>query len=424
MKQTSRGPAWIAAGVLALMIAFAAYLFFATSGSGGTRGSSASSAGDGRRAFALLLTRLGVRSEGWRQVPAALPRGHQLVWRADRGAKSDSKGLPPIGMHAPEHYAEFVLRGGTLVVEGESGLEFLRDALEFEEAAGLAISKIPGVGPRDVRIPSGEVLRVDADFAFDPIDANSLVREFAVVVGGEGKSDLPLAVEIPIGAGRAIVMADPEGFDNAHIGRVDNALFAVRLAEAAPPGARVLLDEYALGGWSAEGMLGVAMRPSLILFSLHALLVILLWSWLRAAPRAFPRDPEPLESFSPVLRARAQARLLERANHVESLAAAARGVAYDRIASRWRLPPRDLRGAADMFGGAAPSESDVVRLVREFHGERAAELGARAAELLRTRRVGRRAELDRLATDLVRLEADVGAIAALDRGERGAELGS
>ena len=60
-------------------------------------------------------------------------------------------------MHATEHYAAFVERGGTLIVEGVTGLAYLRDVLEIRGAEGLEITLLAGEGVRDVRLESGDL---------------------------------------------------------------------------------------------------------------------------------------------------------------------------------------------------------------------------------------------------------------------------
>ncbi len=424
MKRGSRVPA-VGAGAIVLLLVFAA-LFMQSSEREGSRiaGSIGSAQDRGRRALALLLGRVGLRAEGWRQVPAALPPGANVVWMADgdaveRARASGSKhALPQVGMHAPEHYAAFVERGGTLIVEGNDGLEFLRETLEFEPAEGLAITTLDGDGPRSVRLRSGETLSLDVNLAFEALDPGSAAREIAVVVDEAGVVDLALAIEIPIGAGRAIAVADSHLFENQSVGELDHALFAVRLAEEAPPGARVLLDEYSLGLWQQGGPLDVATRPALALFTLNALLGVLVWTWMRAAPRAFPRDPEPLESFSPVLRARAQARLFERAGRVDLLVPAARAAVFARLAARLRLGKRHEGRES---GG--PTEADVTRLADALGVAGGPDLAARARDALHRRRVSNRADFEQLARDLARIEEDVRAADAEGRGDRGPELG-
>lgn len=431
MNAKSNVKAWISGGVVLMLVVLPIVLTTGARSGSERAGSIGSTDPEGRRAFALLLGRTGVSAEGWRQVPAALPRGAHGVWHAQgdgrdtdfvemldedepevdessedetTGEESDSdtdskdSGLPSVGMHAPEHYTMFLESGGTLFVEGRSGIDFLRDDLELEDAAGLELAVLEDDGPRRIRLASGEVLEIDADLGFAPLDPSSSARDIAVVIDPDDAGEMPYAIEIPVGAGRVIVIADPRPLDNVAIGEFDHALLAVRLAEIVPPGGRLLFDEYALGLWQPEGMVSVAMRPNVVLATLHAVLLVLVWSWMRAMPRAFPRDPEPLDSFSPVLRARAQARMFERARRPEMLAPAARAAGFDRIARILRLPKR--RPNRD---GAGPTRLEVDRLAAAIGGEP----GERATELLATREIVTRSDLERLAQDLARLDADV-----------------
>lgn len=421
MSRATRIANRAAGGVLALMVVFVLFFQLGDREGSSVTGSIGSARNDGRRALALLFDRVDLRVEGWQNVPAALPRGRHVVWMPPASADGKNKRFSSVGMHAPEHYAEFVDRGGTLIVEGESGLTFVRDDLELEALEGLAIDATEDeVGvPRNVQLPDGEIVHVDSRSTFEPLDLDGLAREFALCVDDSGRGDRALVVEVPFGEGRVLIVADTALFENAHVGEHEHALLAVRLAEVAPPGARILMDEYSLGLWQREGPLGVASRPALALFSLHVLFALVVWTWLRAAPRAFPRDPEPLDSFSPVRRARAQARLFERAWHVELLVPAARAAVFDRVASRWKLGARratpdegrdaEKRDSEKREAGAiaGPSQSDVRRLAALLERVSGAELGARAVDLLYTRRVVTREDLERLTHDLARFEADV-----------------
>ncbi len=411
MTRSTRIANRVAGAVLVLMVAFVLFLQLGDRDGSAVPASIGSVRDDGRRALALLLDGVGLRVEAWRHVPAALPRGRHAVWMADGSVAGHETPFPSVGMHAPEHYSEFVDRGGTLIVEGQGGLAFVRDDLELEDLDGLEIDSLDvevGV-PKRVQLPDGEIVHVDAHSAFEPLDSYGLASEFALCVDESGRGDRALVVEVPVGEGRVLIVADTGLFENAHVGEHEHALLAVRLAEVAPPGARILMDEYSLGLWEPEGPLGVASRPTLVLFSLHVFVALLVWTWLRAAPRAFPRDPEPLDSFSPVRRARAQARLFERAGHSSLLAHAARAAVFDRVAARWKLGSnRAARGVKrEPAAIVGPSESDVRRLAAVLERASGTELGARAVEVLHTRRVANRADLERLTTDLARLEADV-----------------
>ncbi|MBL8862172.1 MAG: hypothetical protein JNK02_09180 [Planctomycetes bacterium] len=404
MSSAPRREGWIAGGVLAAILLLALFLQTGERAGASTPGSVGATQPDGRRALALVLARVGARPEAWRQVPAALPSGRHALWRADPAPRAPDaaplrKPPPGVGMHAPEHYATFLHGGGTLLVEGRSGLNFLRDVLELAAAASLELRELPDAGPRPVRLVSGERATVDVRTAFESLDPALSVRAIAVAEDPGGE-DQAFALEIPVGAGRAIAIADGRPFDNAAIGLHDHALLAVRLAESVPPGARVLHDEYALGLWEERGFVAAATRPAAILASLHALLLILVLAWRQGFPRAFPRDPEPLESFSPLLRARAQARFLERAGRLALLAPALQLAALDRLARALRLAARPRARAS---ANASPSAAEVERVARLLPDDLARE----ARRLLGPAETGSRAALEALAVGLDRLEAQV-----------------
>lgn len=412
-------PAWIGGGVLVALIALAFALQLAARAPVGVTGSVSSARDDGRRAAALLLARLGLRAEAWREGPGRLPAGAHAVWRATRAERPhvESRDLdwaqvrpappPAVGLHAPEHLGAFVARGGTVVVEGQDGLAHVRDVLGFEHAVGLEIAPLELADRGRARLATGERLRVAAESAFEPLDPAQAARELAVIETRSG--DLPLVVEIPHGAGRALAIADGFLFDNGAIADAEHGLLLVRIAEEMAPGARILFDEHALGLWEPEGLGGVATRPSLLLLTLHLAAIGLAAAWLRAWPRAFPRDPEPLETFSPLRRARALARLAERARRVEVLVPAARAASLARVARARRLRvPRPSRDDGGL------SRAEVEACARALP----ADLAARAVELYAQRPVATRVEFERLAGDLERFESD-----ASGGGDRRADRG-
>jgi hypothetical protein len=397
VKRFPFGPA---AGLLVLALVVVVALFGGTSARPGSEfeGSIDSAAPGGRRALALVARRLAFPAEGWRNVPAALPRGPHALLLArpperERIFPEPGPRTERVGMHDLEHYAEFVRAGGTIVAAGEEGLAFVVEELALEESFGLELEPCDGSGPTEVLLATGERLRVHVPRAFAPLDASFAARPWASLATPLGE-ERAFAVEVPEGAGRVLLLADGAFLDNARLGADDHPVLAVRLLEHALRGGRLLLDEYALGLWTPDGALDVATRPELFLFTLHALALALLWGWMRAAPRAFPRDPEPLDAFSPLLRARAQARLCERARQFELLAAPLREAALARLCRRARLRQRP----------GLPAEAQLARLAPAL-GE---EVAARERELL-ARPVRSRAALARLAADAAALAREGGA---------------
>ncbi len=411
--------AWLGGLILGAIVLLALFTQLGPRPGAALRGSIGSVEPEGRRALALLFDRLGLGAEGWRQVPAALPPGAHVVWLARppgrdvfRRDEPDEPSENRVGIHALEHYAAFVRQGGTLVVAGEDGLCFLRDDLGFAAAEELEIES-HGEELRDALLSTGEVVSVRASHAFARLDPGGQAREIATFVPEGSAAQAPFAVELPEGAGRAIVLAEGEFLDNARIGLADHALFAARVCETASRGGRLLLDEYALGLWTSGTAFTVARSPQMLLVSLHALALVLLWAWMHGVPRAFPRDPEPLESFSPVLRARAQARLLERAGRVRLLAPPLRSAALERVARRLRLRlPAASSGARSGEQVAAWLASRVAPAERE-----------QVLDLFSRREVRTRADLERLGRDLAAFDPGVRGPARRDQSSRRGRAG-
>jgi hypothetical protein len=121
----------------------------------------------------------------------------------------------------------------------------------------------------------------------------------------------PLAVRYPYGHGELIAVVDETPFDNARIGRADNARFAYYLATPRRPGGRVAFDEQPHGFEVAAHWWQIVPRPLLVAICLaaFALLVAFAGAAIRlgpplTAPRL--RDPTSLEFLDSV------AALLER----------------------------------------------------------------------------------------------------------------
>jgi hypothetical protein len=121
----------------------------------------------------------------------------------------------------------------------------------------------------------------------------------------------PLALRYPYGHGEVIAIVDETPFDNARLGRADNARFAYYLATPRRPGGRVAFDEQAHGFEVAEHWWQIVPRPLLVAICVaaFALLVAFAGAAIRlgpplTAPRL--RDPTSLEFLDSV------AALLER----------------------------------------------------------------------------------------------------------------
>lgn len=444
----NRGRGIVAGALFALVLTLVVAMQFLEAPAQGVPGSTASSAPNGRKALARLLSDVGFDARPWSDVPAALPRRTALVWLAgpprahieDPEPNDPRRTTPPaIGAHALEHYRRFVEDGGTLLLaDGDDARAFLDDAFGEDLSEPFEAAETLADELWSVRVSTGEVLEIDAGSAETfvesalPLDA----RVVATARRGDG-TEAPIAVALERGSGSVVLLWSDAFLANEAIGEHDHAVLAVRLAEVLAPSDGVLFDEYALGLWSPAGVSSVALGPTLFLATAHGLLLLLAFVWFHAAPRAFPRDPEPLDLASPLLRVRARASLLERARRHDLLAAMLRRGVATRLArgigrpveradaraggrdaadARARLP-RDLGAAghaAEASGGAGVPPIDASTARRELApvGERElAEIAARTGadlasvrELFVTRGVAAPADLEELARDLALLE--------------------
>jgi hypothetical protein len=142
---------------------------------------------------------------------------------------------------------------------------------------------------------------------------------------------------VPVGSGQLVLLGDDSFLANEKLRERDHALFAVRLAEEFARGGRILFDEYALGLWQPRTAITLLGSEHLLLATLQIVALLLLALWRSAWAREFPRDPRPLESASPLLRARALASLLARAGRTDVLERFARD---ESLRSRSRGPRR------------------------------------------------------------------------------------
>jgi hypothetical protein len=391
-------------------------------------GSADSPEDGGRRGLFLLFEELGFHPQRWNQPPGRLPHGRHALWlagvpdpwieqgtgerarhfgaRRDDAASSDRlpkpDATPPaLAVRALSQYRSFLDQGGTIVMAySDRAQRFLRDELHVDACAELALDANAPAGERVVHTSAGEDLAVDwpAGATFGDAIAGAVVlwsRERA----GPDQPEEPdvLALELPVGDGRLVLLGTDSFLDNAHLRERDHALLAVRLEEAErAAGGALLFDESALGARANTSATELALSPRFFLATAHLVLLALLFVWTRAWVGAFPRDPQPLARVSPISRARARAALYERARRFDLLAAMLRRGAV----RRWRATAH-VRAPLDGDGEERFAAGDLRSI--------AEKLGAPRDVALAARPVLGAADLEKLACDLDLVTAEIAA---------------
>jgi len=374
----------------------------------GVEGSVYSFEQDGRAAALGLLGELGYDARPWTRAPGELVgRSHLLVLptvperplgydspEADGPQRTGSRRL-----RDPLHYRRFVEDGGTLLtVFGPEMRDFLVDDLGLDALAELDLRE--RVDSEGFSIPAELSLEGGESLSLAPGALNRVFRPLPVVAPLETRvataSGRGVVLEMRLGQGSLLLLADDRFLWNERIQKQDAALLFVRLVESRAPGTRVLFDEYALGGWTPESPLELALAPGAIGFTLHLAAFVLLLVWAGAWVGPFPRDPEPLEQLSPLARARSLAGLLASTRRFGLGAALLRRGVLRRLVRG--------HGAREVDGELAPER--VAALLGPL-APRLADVGGleRASELFSGALPTDRAGLSRLASDLEALES-------------------
>ncbi len=354
----------VGAGVVLVLVVTAIYIGGATPVDDDA--SARNSHERGRRGVLRLFQELGFSARVFDGAPGALPGERSLLWMPqvpafagsgslDQGETVDEEqaddegpegavaseldpGTPPgavsvLGhLHRPKRYGDYLQAGGSLVIaDGKDARRFLGE--------GLALTPVPALTPpatassrgQTLRasLPSGEVLSLASEGWASRSAAPS-------GPGGAGwqpwltaEDGTPLILRLPVPSsdaalsnGSVFLLGSAAWLANDSIGREEHGLLAVRLAEAAVGAApaTILFDEYALGGWRPRSKGSLAFAPASRALTLALLAALAIFVWRLAWPREFPRDPKPLDTISPLARARAQAALLERAGRLDLLA--------------------------------------------------------------------------------------------------------
>ena len=370
----------------------------------------------GRRALFLLLDELGFEARIWRQRPGALPAGAHVLWLSDlpqlegeqAGTESDAlSNAYASGLRSPRRYRDFVLRGGHLFVSvDDERLERLRGEFGFEELDALGFDP----GASDPRL--GNLRWIDAT----PFDVQ--LSSGAALLPSPGAEVLlagdagAIAARVPVGDGGLVLFSSDDFLENDSLGLFDHGEVAVTMAARFAAGGSILFDEYALGRWQPASKLDLAFGPTARWFSLHLILLTLLYTWRVAWVREFPRDPEPHGQVSPLSRARAQALLMVRAKRFDVLAEMLRRGVLSRTAKGLRLVLREETDARPR--GVA--ERDLVQVLRRAGLESELE---RWRSIWITRKVHSAGELERLGSELEAFAADISPPKSLAQRERG-----
>lgn len=295
----------------------------------------------GRRALASLLHELEFPVEIWAEAPGRLPQDGGLLWLACAPrAFVNGMDLGPVGdLHDPSHYRSFCENGGTLLLPAAEAEAFLVEGLGLEAFRGIEEALEDGELDRVVTLFGGppNSLERTTPVAFDPRLVGDELEPLLFDEAGDC-----LAVELTVGRGRVVVLASDQFLGNGRLALADNAVLACRLAREYSRGGTVHFDEYALGAWKPVSTTELALGPRLFWLTFTVLLCLALYCWRHAWVRGFPREPERLETISPLTRARAVAGLHERARRLDLLADGLLRGMLQSIAVRQRLP-RALR---------------------------------------------------------------------------------
>lgn len=384
------------------------------------QGSVASTQPEGRRALFLLFGSLGYVPEAWRKFPGALPPGEHVVWLASAPRASDSgdedgeddeddeadepqeddparERLPhaSLDFRSLRHYRRFVESGGTIVLPfGPRAKEFLVEDLGCEPCREIERADNPEWSNVAVHTSSGETWSADwgSLSTFESLDPASDVRElWRGGPSGEAEEER-LALQVPLGDGRVIVLGDDAFLENEKLGAKDHAILAVSLFEEVSRGGRLLFDEFAIGLWEASTPIAIATGPSLVLATAHVLVLLLLLAWRAGWTLRFPRDPVPLAQASPILRARSLASLLVRSGRYDVLTRLLRSGVLRSLSRKLRVSTErterlDTAASVDSIARRAGIDATSAARWRELFtgpaGTSAVELEALGDELAR-----------------------------------------
>jgi hypothetical protein len=262
-----------AVGVLVLLVVLAIAAKFLSPPEEALAGSVESNQQNGRRALPLLLRESGFDAEPLREAPARLEREQALLWlprvpprhgpltadadvppkhrdpdepehrdphqedafEAPVSARKEGPSPASAGAFGLAHYRAFVESGGTLVLAADDAARtFLAEDLGIPESSLVEREKEPAILARTFRDEDGAPVELEIvpGHLLRPPAPDSPAR--VIAAASEGDAGI-LAVEIPSGRGRVVLLGDDTFLGNGYIGEHDHAWFAVRLAEAFAP---------------------------------------------------------------------------------------------------------------------------------------------------------------------------------------------
>lgn len=244
-------------------------------------------------------------------------------------------------------------------------LRFLRDRLEIEAIDDLVVDEVSGDGAGKTILTGGDELEVEWAHEFE----GPLSSEFTPWATSEDGT--ARIVSLPVGSGELVLIADAEVFSNESLRESDAGWLFVRLIESFDRTGNIFFDQYALGLWRPQTTLEYAFSGGFLQLSVQFSILLLLVVWRLVWIGRFPRDPEPYELVSPLLRVQSQAQILERAGRFDVLA-------------RWRL--RGLVARAQKYWkinvSPRPEETEEERETRTLR-----ELQRRSGIDVQSRRV-------------------------------------
>jgi hypothetical protein len=240
---------------------------------------------DGYKAAFDLLSELNLPASRSYARPARVPHDRVLWFIVPDFLSSPEEA--PVTKADTHDLMKWIRAGGTAVVMGDLDSKWSRFDIEGSVSAGADETTIQGdFTPAAGRIPLPGMVH------FDHVNAGARVRLTA-----DGK---PFAIDMKIGAGRLVAIADGRFVLNSNLDQGDSSVLLVDLVRAlgAPD-----FDEHSHGLAAPESMLALLANPRLLAVLGLSLITAILWiaeqhSWPRRMLDDQPHGPAPsVDSF-------------------------------------------------------------------------------------------------------------------------------